>query len=195
MTVCSIQRLIFYVLQAMNLSPTTTSDMPSCTKSVTIKAKDGDSTVEIKLKQGRLVLVNGLEIAKLPITLMKGLIKIRQPSSLMVLVMFQDGVKIWWDGMTRVYIDAPVGYRGKTKGLCGTFNSNLQDDFLTPEGDIETAVEPFADKWRTKESCEFLSDSPVVPHPCQLNVENKAKAEQICSKIKGKLFDGRDDRI
>lgn len=103
------------ISEAMNLSPSTTSDMPSCTKSVTIKVKDGYSSVEIKLKQGRLVLVNGLEVAKLPKTLMKGLIKIRQPSSLMVLVMFQDGIKVWWDGMTRVYIDAPVGYRGKTK--------------------------------------------------------------------------------
>lgn len=47
---------------------------------------------------------------------------------------FHDGVKIWWDGATRAYIDAPTSYRGKTQGLCGTFNSNMQDDFLTPEG-------------------------------------------------------------
>lgn len=49
---------------------------------------------------------------------------------------FHDGVHVWWDGATRAYIDAPASYRGKTKGLCGTFNSNMQDDFLTPEGTL-----------------------------------------------------------
>jgi hypothetical protein len=49
---------------------------------------------------------------------------------------FQDGAKIWWDGSTRAYIDVPASYRGKTRGLCGTFNSNMQDDFLTPEGTL-----------------------------------------------------------
>jgi von Willebrand factor len=47
---------------------------------------------------------------------------------------FKDGAKIWWDGMSRAYVDVPASYRGKTQGLCGTFNSNSQDDFLTPEG-------------------------------------------------------------
>jgi integrin beta 3 len=49
---------------------------------------------------------------------------------------FHDGIQVWWDGATRAYIDAPASYRGKTKGLCGTFNSNMQDDFLTPEGTL-----------------------------------------------------------
>lgn len=90
--------------------------------------------------------------------------------------------------MTRVYIDAPASMRGQTQGLCGTFNSNMKDDFLTPEGDIETAVEPFANKWVTSETCPFMSDAPV-PHPCQVNIENKATAEEVCSKLKSEIFE------
>lgn len=78
--------------------------------------------------------------------------------------------------------------RGQTQGLCGTFNSNMKDDFLTPEGDIESVAQPFADKWKTEEACPFMSDRPV-PHPCQANVENKGKAEQICSKLKSEIFE------
>lgn len=60
--------------------------------------------------------------------------------------------------------------------------------FLHSVGDIETTVHPFANKWQTKESCDFLSDK-IVPHPCQVNVGSKARAEIICSKLRDKIFE------
>lgn len=176
------------ISEEMNLGPSGV-DMPSCTKSVTINVKNGDVGKTIKLKQGRQILVDGFEINKLPIKVLDGVIKIRQASSTMILVTSEEGLKVWWDGVTRVYIDAPAIYRGNTKGLCGTFNSNLQDDFLTPEGDVESSVASFADKWRTKEQCEYVSDSVNIPHPCQLNIERKEKALEVCAKLKSKLFE------
>lgn len=174
---------------ALGITSSAATTMPSCTKSVTISYLFNGRPVTIKLNQGKQVLIDGLEVEKLPWNLFDGHIRIREPSSLLTSVEFYDGLKIVWDGMTRVYIDAPSSYRGRTQGLCGTFNSNLLDDFLTPEGDVESTVENFADKWRTKESCQFVADSPSVPHPCQLNVENRDKAEQVCSKITSNIFD------
>ena len=58
---------------------------------------------------------------------------------------------MWWDGQTRVYVDAPADFRGQTAGLCGTFTDNQRDDFLTPEGDIEQSAIAFANKWKTSE--------------------------------------------
>lgn len=81
----------------------------------------------VKLKQGRQILVDGLEIEMLPIKLLEGVLKVRQASSTMILVTFYDGLKVWWDGTSRVYIDAQPEYRGKTKGLCGTFSSTRTD--------------------------------------------------------------------
>lgn len=163
------------------------TDVPSCTKSVSVNIQNGDVTKTIKLKQGKQVLVDGIEIQKLPIKVLNGLVIVRQASSMIILVSFKDGLKISWDG-TRVYIDAPASYRGKTKGLCGTFNSNLQDDFLSPEGDVETAVSAFANKWRTREFCDYVSDEPDIPHPCKLNIENKEKALHLCTKLKSEIF-------
>lgn len=54
-------------------------------------------------------------------------------------------------------------------------------------GDIETNIQSFASKWQTKDSCDHLSDKIVV-HPCQVNVERRAAAETICSKLRDKLF-------
>lgn len=163
-------------------------DKPSCTKSVTIEYSLNGAQTKIELKQGRKVLVNGAPFWQLPRELSNGLVKIRHASSSFLLVHFQDGFKIWWDGQTRVYVDAPPSYRGQTSGLCGTFNSNSQDDFLTPEGDIESVAEPFADKWKTKEVCS-VPTSTSVGHPCQTNPENKQKAEELCAKLKGKVFE------
>lgn len=74
-----------------------------------------------------------------------------------------------------------------TKGLCGTFNSNQNDDFLTPENDVEQSVIPFANKWKTNEKCIDIKKSD---HPCEKNIQNKPQAEKYCSKLTGKLFEG-----
>lgn len=57
---------------------------------------------------------------------------------------FHDGLKVWWDGATRAYIDAPPSYRDNTLGLCGTFNSNMEDDFRTLEGTLSFSLRTFS---------------------------------------------------
>lgn len=166
-----------------------TLDQPSCTKSVTIKLLQGNQIKTVKLNQGPIILIDGLEVTKLPTKKYDAVLKVRQASSTMILVSFTDGLNVWWDGVSNVYIDAPASYRGRTAGLCGTFNSNINDDFLTPEGDVESSATAFADKWRTKETCQFAPNTLDIPHPCQVNVENKDRAIKACSQLKSKLFD------
>lgn len=174
------------VSESMNFAA---PDDPSCTKAVTIRfiLRDGTPSV-IKLDQGLTTIVNDKPIAKLPKMLGLGEVLIRRASSTFLTVEFADGIRVWWDGVSRVYIDAPPSLRGQTQGLCGTFNSNTQDDFLTPEGDVETAVEPFADKWRTKDTCQFKAETHQGPHPCTLNPEKKAQAEKFCDWILQDIF-------
>ncbi|SPP76371.1 hemocytin [Drosophila guanche] len=174
------------VSEAMNF---VAPDDPSCTKSVTIRfvLRDGTPSI-IKLDQGLTTIINDKPIAKLPKMLGLGEVLIRRASSTFLTVEFADGIRVWWDGVSRVYIDAPPSWRGQTQGLCGTFNSNTQDDFLTPEGDVETAVEPFADKWRTKDTCQFKAETHQGPHPCTLNPERKTQAEKHCDWILQDIF-------
>jgi hypothetical protein len=76
------------------------------------------------------------------------------------------------------------------QGLCGTFNQNQNDDFLTPEGDTEQDVVEFANKWKTSEVCEDISEGETPSHPCDINAHNRVAAEKRCSKLKGSLFEG-----
>lgn len=165
---------------ALGLETSSNGENPSCTKSITIKL---DKSI-IHLKQGGDVSVDGQDIS-LPIDINGAYLHI--VSSIFLQAELNNGLMIWWDGVSRVYIDAPAEFQGKTQGLCGTFNRNQNDDFLTPEGDIEQAIVPFADKWRTSEKCD---ESVVQPtsHQCDLNPERKPQAEKICSPLKGKLF-------
>ncbi|CAH1404838.1 unnamed protein product [Nezara viridula] len=159
---------------------TASSGMPSCTKSVLLRL--GDNV--IKMKQGREVTVNGEDV-KLPITVNGTYIS--QASSIFILADLPDGVEVWWDGAARLYINAPPSLKGKTKGLCGTFNNNQKDDFLTPEGDVEQDPISFANKWKTKDSCDNEVEEENR-NPCDVNVQNKAEAEKLCSHITSNMF-------
>lgn len=82
------------------------SNAPSCTKTVTINYKD----ISMKLKQHRQVLINGNELTVFP-TLMNG-IRIRIASSIFLIVQLPNGLEIWWDGISRIYINAPPEFHG-----------------------------------------------------------------------------------
>ena len=75
--------------------------------------------------------------------------------------------------------------KGKTSGLCGTYNSDSTDDFKTPDESIETSVALFANKWKTEGSC---SDQKDLVDPCIQNPERKEMAEKTCNHIKESVF-------
>ncbi|XP_063233046.1 hemocytin isoform X2 [Bacillus rossius redtenbacheri] len=171
------------ISENMGFSSFLSSTYPSCSKTVTIRLGDR----YIKLQQNREVSVNGREVKQMPFT-MDGA-TIRVASSIFLIVELPNGLELWWDGLTRLYIDAPASLKDQTKGLCGTFNHNQNDDFLTPENDVEQSVVSFANKWKTQEACDDLPEK-VGTHPCQINIQNKASAEAFCGKLKGPLFAG-----
>ncbi|XP_050428341.1 hemocytin-like [Adelges cooleyi] len=158
----------------------------TCTKTVTIRV--GNSTA-IKLGQNKLVSVNGEIVDKLPVIVLD-VAYIREFSTFFLQVMLTNGIEVLWDGETRLYIHASPELQGKTKGLCGTYNGNQKEDLLTPEGDIETDVVSFANKWKTKESCKNgnLEVALKAPHPCDANIQFKHIAENYCRNITGQQF-------
>ncbi|XP_043601962.1 hemocytin isoform X2 [Bombus pyrosoma] len=159
------------------------SEAPSCTKTITINYKD----ISMKLKQHREVLINGDDLTVFP-TLIHG-IRIRIASSIFLIVQLPNGLEIWWDGISRVYINAPPEFHGNTRGLCGTFSENQKDDFITPEGDIENTAIAFANKWKCDEFCPNVADKEL-DHPCDLDPQKRATAKQYCSYLFSDIFAG-----
>ncbi|XP_078600776.1 uncharacterized protein LOC144875877 isoform X3 [Branchiostoma floridae x Branchiostoma japonicum] len=157
----------------------------TCTRSVTVKI----SGTVLKLKQGKSVLLNGEDIVRLP---HRGPgVYIETATSIFQKVTLDNGMRVLWDGVSRLYITAPPKFVGRTMGLCGTFNYNQQDDFYTKVGDIETNPIAFANKWKTDDMC---ADRPLVPtgeetmHPCDIYLQLKASAQQHCGQLMGSFF-------
>lgn len=74
------------ISENMNFLPSFSSELPSCTKSLTVKFNDDSGQLRtIKLKQGGLVLLDGFEVPTLPRELSNGAVKIRQASSIFVI--------------------------------------------------------------------------------------------------------------
>ncbi|CAK9818181.1 SSPO [Anthophora quadrimaculata] len=168
------------ITENMGLVP---SDAPSCIKTVTINYKDAS----VKLKQHRQVLVNGNDLTVFPVVVND--VRIRIASSIFLVVQLPNGLDIWWDGISRVYINAPAEFHGKTMGLCGTFSENQKDDFITPEGDIENTAVSFANKWKMDELCANMPEKEPN-HPCDLDPQKRASAKQYCSYLFSDIFAG-----
>lgn len=52
-------------------------------------------------------------------------------------------------------------------GLCGNYNGNQGDDFLTPSGMVEALLEDFGNSWKLNADCQDLSKQDS--DPCNLN--------------------------
>jgi len=83
------------------------ADSPSCVKAVTITFKN----TSIKLKQNRQITINADEITKFP-TLFDGA-RVRIASSIFMVIHLPNALEVWWDGVSRVYINAPAEFYGK----------------------------------------------------------------------------------
>lgn len=90
----------------MGFTSETLSEAPSCTKTVTIQTEG----ITIKLKQNRQLLINGEEVTKLPVK--SGNVTIRVASSIFLIAELQNGISVWWDGISRVYVNAPADFHG-----------------------------------------------------------------------------------
>uniref|UniRef100_A0A8C4W6F5 Otogelin like n=1 Tax=Gopherus evgoodei TaxID=1825980 RepID=A0A8C4W6F5_9SAUR len=116
-----------------------------------------------------------------------GDIEIQNLSSLFVQLKTRFGLKIQFakDG-ERLYIQVNTSWKRRTLGLCGTFNGNLRDDFLSPAGMIEGTPQLHANAWKISSACFAPVNIPVVD-PCNINQQNVGYASH-CDIINQELF-------
>ncbi|KAG1676891.1 SCO-spondin [Nymphon striatum] len=152
-----------------------------CTKSVIIR--NGGHV--LKLKKDLDVTLNG-EVVSLPLSTAAFIVS--KSSSLFINVYLSSGLVVQWDGKHRIYVDASTSLYGKTKGLCGTFNNNQNDDYLSPDGDVESDLLSFVEKWKTSDECLGNPQEQPTDDECEINSQNKQTAVEHCKILNGPLF-------
>ncbi|XP_069481494.1 mucin-6 [Ambystoma mexicanum] len=83
-----------------------------------------------------------------------------------------------------VYLTVQSSYGGSTKGLCGNFNKDTNDDFMSSSGIPEGSVTVFVDSWRASPNphlCTAARNKDI--NPCSMSVSNELCAETHCSEL------------
>uniref|UniRef100_A0A4W3IFQ5 von Willebrand factor n=1 Tax=Callorhinchus milii TaxID=7868 RepID=A0A4W3IFQ5_CALMI len=144
-----------------------------CIRSTTLVFQElGNLTV--KLKHGGRVSVNGMDIQT---PLIQGGLRIQHTMLSTIRVTYNEDFQFDWDGQGKL---SPT-YTGSTCGLCGNYNGNQGDDFLTPSGLVESEVVNFGNSWKTNGDCADLKHTQG--DPCKLNPKRVRYAEDVCSVL------------
>uniref|UniRef100_A0A8C3B7G9 Otogelin like n=1 Tax=Cairina moschata TaxID=8855 RepID=A0A8C3B7G9_CAIMO len=153
----------------------------ACIESITLVLED-DASKQVTLTRNGQVQTGPNQAFNL-----NGAIEIRNISSLFVQLKTTFGLKILFakDG-ERIYVQVDVSWKRRTLGLCGTYNGNLRDDFLSPAGMIEGTPQLHANAWKVSSACSVPINIPVVD-PCNINQQNVGYASH-CDIINQEVF-------
>ncbi|XP_014376902.1 mucin-6, partial [Alligator sinensis] len=88
----------------------------------------------------------------------------------------------------QVYVKVGPSFKGRTLGLCGRYNGETTDDFMTSMDITEGTAALFVDSWRAG-NCHPASERDT--DPCSMSQLNKISAESHCSVLtkKGTVFE------
>ncbi|XP_078090733.1 mucin-6-like [Mustelus asterias] len=111
----------------------------------------------------------------------KGGVIIFQQSSMFIQVATTFGLKmqVQISPIMQLYISLSEDFKKSTKGLCGVFNDNADDDFLSRDGIVESTPITFVNSWKIQKSCP----DAIVPPAC-VSSENEKYASDKCKSIK-----------
>ncbi|NXE36992.1 OTOG protein, partial [Ptilorrhoa leucosticta] len=157
----------------------------SCIQSISLILKQ-DPKRQVTLTHSGDVLIYDQYKINLPYA--DELFEIRKLSSVFLQVKTQIGLQILYDrdGL-RLYLQVDERWKDDTVGLCGTFNGNTEDDFLSPVGVTESTPELFGNTWKTSSACVLVRDSSQVD-PCDVHLQAASYAAEACSILTKDLF-------
>ncbi|NXB53713.1 OTOG protein, partial [Leucopsar rothschildi] len=157
----------------------------SCIQSVSLILKQ-DPKRQVTLTHSGDVLIYDQYKINLPYA--DELFEIRKLSSVFVQVKTQIGLQILYDreGL-RLYLQLDGQWKDDTVGLCGTFNGNTEDDFLSPAGVTESTPELFGNTWKTSSACPAGHGSSRLD-PCDVHLQAASYAAEACSILTKDLF-------
>ncbi|XP_062907004.1 SCO-spondin [Mobula hypostoma] len=153
----------------------------TCTKSIAVVI----GTTVVHLLRGKDVTVNGVAV-KVPKDYSGSGLSLHQ-AGLFVAVVSHLGLTVLWDGGTRVYVRLEPQYQGRVSGLCGNFDGDTENDFMTRQGIVEATAVRFGNSWRVSQSCPEVQGEDAH-QPCSENPHRVMWARKRCSVISQSLF-------
>uniref|UniRef100_A0A3B3Y820 Otogelin n=1 Tax=Poecilia mexicana TaxID=48701 RepID=A0A3B3Y820_9TELE len=157
----------------------------ACIQSVNLVI-DEDPRTEITLSHVGEVFMAGQYRVSLPYS--DDIFHIQELSSMFLQVRTAFGLHLQYSWTEfRLYLQADETWKDDTVGLCGTFNGNTQDDFLSPSGMIESTPHLFGNAWKVSSACSLSLSSPPLD-PCDTHQQAVTYASEMCDILNQDLF-------
>ncbi|XP_071345644.1 otogelin isoform X1 [Trachinotus anak] len=157
----------------------------ACIQSVNLVI-DEDPKTEITLSHVGEVFMAGQYRISLPYS--DDIFHIQELSSMFLQVRTAFGLRVQYSWREfRLYLQADELWKDDTVGLCGTFNGNIQDDFLSPSGMIESTPQLFGNTWRVSSACSPSLSTPQLD-PCDTHQQAVTYASEMCDVLNQDLF-------
>ncbi|XP_071400243.1 SCO-spondin-like, partial [Centroberyx affinis] len=96
------------------------------------------------------------------------------------------GVRVKFDLGNTVYLTVTAEHLAATRGLCGVYNNNADDDFTTMSGTVSQYAASFGNSWRVPDQQnEGCSDAAELGHSCDVSgdVSLRRQAESVCHRL------------
>ncbi|KAM4771095.1 IgGFc-binding protein-like [Rhinophrynus dorsalis] len=94
-----------------------------------------------------------------------------------VIVTADFGLQLQFNGDHELFVRVKESYKDTLCGLCGTYNDNTLDDFMTPNGTIASNVNDFGNSWRVPDNGWPCDPTPPPPTTCSPSIQQEAEAE------------------
>ncbi|XP_061590678.1 otogelin [Cololabis saira] len=157
----------------------------ACIQSVNLVI-DEDPRTEITLSHVGEVFMAGQYRISLPYS--DDIFHIQELSSMFLQVRTSFGLRLQYSPTEfRLYLQADESWKDNTVGLCGTFNGNIQDDFLSPSGMIESTPQLFGNSWKVSSACSLAPSTPQLD-PCDAHQQAVTYASEMCDVLNQDLF-------
>jgi integrin beta 3 len=97
------------------------------------------------------------------------------------------GLAVVYDGVYNVFVTIPSRFRGKTAGLCGNYNGNINDEYMDVNLHLSDTIVDFADSWNVDRRCKSSGSNPR--NPCLTASSIAQEAKKKCQLLKQQPFE------
>ncbi|XP_029432085.1 IgGFc-binding protein-like [Rhinatrema bivittatum] len=140
----------------------------------------GYSITAVAFEYGQVRVDN--QLLSLPITLNDGELQLYQTGS--SLLIQTDNLKVYYDWNQFLKVQISSSYFGSVCGMCGNYNGDPNDDFMTPEEVAAPSATDFGKSWKVEDGDMFCwDDCNGECQTCSQDLQNKYESELFCGLI------------
>ncbi|XP_030071544.1 IgGFc-binding protein [Microcaecilia unicolor] len=134
--------------------------------------------IHIALRKHNFVYVNNGLLTNFPASLTPGVTISNTKTRTIISTNF--GLELQFDGDQELFVRVKEYYKGLLCGLCGTYTSNQEDDFMKPDGVVVPDFNDFGNSWRVPDD-EWPCNATTDPKPCPPALQQAS--EEYCKVL------------